>query len=416
MIWLLGGYLWLYVHRPFEVWPFLGTLQIERLYALGMIAFWAVSPKKSWCSNRLNLAFLFFAFSLIVSWTNSPFPPHLGEKICEDFGKVFIIYVLLTTSIQNEADLRKILTMFFVALFFYQTHSFLEFLNGRHEVRMSTIRMIGVDFTHGNPNSFAGSLIHALPFLIPFWESSRNARTRQIISGYVAFTLLCVVLTGSRRAILGVGFLVAWIMMRSRHKLLLFLVLVFLSPVAWALMRDDLQNRFLTLVDKSYGPENAHVSGESRYLYFLQSLDLWNEYPLTGVGPAAFGVAGGHGMQSHNLYAQILAELGSFGVLSFSLMLLAFWQNSREITRIYQNHPEWGTDFVLRVGRVTWFAVVLLLFMGLGGHNLFRYNWLWFGAFQAIAVNLARKRAAQEMALSTVPAIGFPRLSLAHLN
>ena len=21
MIWLLGGYLWLYVHRPFEVWP-----------------------------------------------------------------------------------------------------------------------------------------------------------------------------------------------------------------------------------------------------------------------------------------------------------------------------------------------------------------------------------------------------------
>ena len=32
MIWLLGGYMWLFVHRPFEVWPALGSLQIERGY------------------------------------------------------------------------------------------------------------------------------------------------------------------------------------------------------------------------------------------------------------------------------------------------------------------------------------------------------------------------------------------------
>ena len=30
MIWMLGGYMWLFVHRPFEVWPWLGDLQIER--------------------------------------------------------------------------------------------------------------------------------------------------------------------------------------------------------------------------------------------------------------------------------------------------------------------------------------------------------------------------------------------------
>jgi hypothetical protein len=26
----------------------------------------------------------------------------------------------------------------------------------------------------------------------------------------------------------------------------------------------------------------------------------------------------------------------------------------------------------------------------LGGHNLFRYNWLWLGAFQAIALKCAQ--------------------------
>ena len=29
MPWLLGGYMWLYLHRPFEFWPALGAMQIE---------------------------------------------------------------------------------------------------------------------------------------------------------------------------------------------------------------------------------------------------------------------------------------------------------------------------------------------------------------------------------------------------
>ena len=34
--------------------------------------------------------------------------------------------------------------------------------------------------------------------------------------------------------------------------------------------------------------------------------------------------------------------------------------------------------------------------MGAGGHNLYRYNWMWFGAFQAIAVYVARRRDAKD--------------------
>jgi len=33
--------------------------------------------------------------------------------------------------------------------------------------------------------------------------------------------------------------------------------------------------------------------------------------------------------------------------------------------------------------------------MGLGGHNLYRYTWLWFGAFQAIALDCMRRSAPE---------------------
>ena len=29
MPWLIAGYIWLYLHRPFEIWPVLGTFRLE---------------------------------------------------------------------------------------------------------------------------------------------------------------------------------------------------------------------------------------------------------------------------------------------------------------------------------------------------------------------------------------------------
>jgi hypothetical protein len=36
-------------------------------------------------------------------------------------------------------------------------------------------------------------------------------------------------------------------------------------------------------------------------------------------------------------------------------------------------------------------SILLLLLLGNASHNLFRFNWLWFGAFQAIAVLVLRR-------------------------
>ena len=43
MPWLLVGYMFLFVHRPFEVWPVLGDLRVERIYMLVMIVAWTVA-------------------------------------------------------------------------------------------------------------------------------------------------------------------------------------------------------------------------------------------------------------------------------------------------------------------------------------------------------------------------------------
>jgi len=398
MPWLLAGYVWLYLHRPFEYWTFLGTLQIERLYMIFTVVVWMMTPGKWWPSNWLHAAFLYFTVALFTCWVISPYPQELGEKIWEDHCKVAVFYILMVTTIRDAAGLRRMLLAYFVALFLYQSHSLLEFICGRYEYRQGTVRMKGVDTTFGDPNTFTATVLHAMPFLLPFWFVPKNKNERPAIVCYVLLGLLCILLSRSRRAFLGIMFMALVLILRSKRRWSLLLLGLLLSPLAFCLLPDSIQDRILTLVDSSYGPQIAIASRDSRLKFFLIGMDLFNQYPLTGIGPGAFALAAGTGLQSHNLYAQTAAEMGTFGVSALVFIVFCFWRNSREIARLYKQHPWWEQDFVYHVARSAWLAVVLLLFMGAGGHNLYRYNWLWFGAFQILALQIARRRAVAEAA------------------
>ena len=52
MVWLLIGYMFLFIHRPFEVWPALGDLRIELCYMLITGGVWLFTPGKRWPANR----------------------------------------------------------------------------------------------------------------------------------------------------------------------------------------------------------------------------------------------------------------------------------------------------------------------------------------------------------------------------
>src|SRR5262245_14892398 len=144
MIWLLGGYMWLYIHRPFEFWKVLGTLQIERVYMAGVLLFWLMHSGKRWVANRLHGVFLVFTAALLLCWFSSPFPSELGAKVWDDHWKVGVLYVLLLSTVRDEKGLRLVLKLYLASLGLYMAHSLLEFLNGRMEYRMRTSRMIGV--------------------------------------------------------------------------------------------------------------------------------------------------------------------------------------------------------------------------------------------------------------------------------
>jgi O-antigen ligase len=401
MIWLLGGYMWLFVHRPFEVWPALGEIQIERGYVLLMLVAWLVSPGKGLVFNRVHLALAVFTLTVAAGWVLSPYADMPGcADVVENYFKVIVFYLLVVTTVRNERDLRLLVLLFVSAVGLYMAHSMVEFLHGRYQWRMGTRRMIGVDVTYGDPNAFASTLLYTLPLLVPFWKEQPRRIPRFMLIGFALACCGCILLTGSRAGFLGLcGLTAVTLVAFARRKGQMILIGSVAGLAAFALLSvalpEDLQNRYLTLVDSSRGPRNAQVSAQGRLVGLEEGVRVWQQSPLFGHGPASFQYSTGKRFQAHNLYGQVLAELGLMGALSLLLLAICFVRNWLESRRWAACWGERTPSFATLVSQAIAINLLMLLVMGWAGHNLYRYNWQWFAAFGAIALHCLRRRAAR---------------------
>jgi O-antigen ligase len=399
MIGLLIGYMWLFIHRPFEVWPALGAIRLELVYVISCIIYWLLCfPQKTWVSNRLNLAFSFFWAVFLLAWVASPFQDKCTKAV-EDYFKYVVFYLLIMATVRDEKQLKALTLGYLVAVGLYMTHSFREFLCGRHEFRMGIVRMIGVDATFNDPNTFAATILYSLPITLALWPEAKNKKHRLLLLYYTALTVECIVLTGSRSGFVGLVCFSLFASRRIFRKKSLLLLMLGVVPLAWLVMPAGLQNRFWTLIDPSVGPANAQGSAEGRTQGLLDGITLCGRSPMLGFGPGAHGMAMGHGFQPHNLYGQTLGETGTLGAIAFLSILAGFVANHLEIRRLGRQDPAGRGQFPVNLSHAILISVALLLIKGYGDHNLYRYTWLWFGALQAIAVHCMRQRLAPTTAI-----------------
>jgi O-antigen ligase len=402
MIWLLGGYMWLFVHRPFEIYLALGEIQFERGYMLFMLLVWLVSPNKGLVGNRIHAAVACFTFAMLVTWVMSPYAdkPNCILTV-ENYAKVAVFYVLVITTVRDEKQLRRLVFLFLTATGLYMLHSLWEYLHGRYEFRMGISRMTGVDLTFCDPNAFASTLLYTLPLLLPFWREQPRRVPHWFILGYGGCAASCILLTGSRTGFVGlVLFLLILVVWCAKNKYQAIAVAGVLGFLAFAVLSialpGELQERYLTLIDSSRGPANAEVSAGGRLEGFLWGMYVWQQSPLLGFGPASFAFSTGRGGQAHNLYGQVMSEMGLVGGIALFAILACFLFNWRESRRLALQTGTPTTDITLQIAQAVGVNVILLLVMGWAGHNLFRYNWLWLASFSAISVHCLRLRLASQ--------------------
>lgn len=443
---LLSGYLFLLIFRPFEYWPIFGLLHIERVYMLIFMAIVFFSRDKRFIPSPINGAVVCFTLTLLfsglfgISWSNSwPF--------IVDYSKYVVFYFMVILSVRSEEDFRLVLLAFVGVMFLYVGKSAWEFFaNDKYIYRMGIKRMVGVDETYGDPNAFAASICYSLPLAWAMIRSRfENVWVNRFLWTYSLLALVAIMFTGSRSGMVTFILFLFLLVMGSSQKVLGILLAVMILVISWDYMPDDLQNRFLSTFSSEYSASSgATESAEGRTVGFKHGIALWKLNPVLGIGPNNFSLTWPgltSGPNAHNIYGQLLGELGSVGACSFGFLLLMMYRgNSRIIALVKQGKSRVAVDpreevksrkprsrrvrlgdgvggnparmksappgdtsrsMLLVVpsiqavyGHVALAIlqiIALMLFKGWADHNLYRYTWLWLAALTILGDHFAMR-------------------------
>jgi hypothetical protein len=406
-------YMFLFIIRPWEeLMPRFGDIHFERIYVISLLIVIFVSPKKNqFKMTSQSMSVLLFLGALGISGIFAV-KPDLAWEVFYTYLTLVIFYFVLIIVIRSPYDLVFIITCYIATMTVYLAKAQWEFFfNARHHYRMEVIRLIGIEDTFGGPNAVAESIVISLPMLFFLWSSRKEFSHQwpafykkwfpRFLLSYFVVAVTSIILTNSRTGMLGfVLFLFLVSVLRGQRigKKIGFLFLsIFLISVLWTAMPSEQKNRMRTIWDPTAGPKTAQISAHGRIEGLLAGVEMFERFPLSGVGIGNFKLyrwrhLDGIWLQPHNLLGELLGETGLIGFGAFFLMVMSTFTNIRKVRTLAHKHSDQTIDLLSRLCLACKELIILLFFFGLTGHNLTRFNWLWLAAFVLLALTFVDQK------------------------
>ena len=176
---------------------------------------------------------------------------------------------------------------------------------------------------------------HAITIFLAFIVTSLFSENRVKLNyALLAVGIIALFLTKKRSFLLAnvIAALVTFIENsrsdKSKMKIvsrLLFLVIAAFLVIRYAPATQGIMEKMMAL-------ENAGDITNGRIVSWEDTIEIWKQSPIFGIGTNVMNK--GYGISTHNVYIQLLAEMGIFGAISYVLLL---WTSFRRSEKIYQD-------------------------------------------------------------------------------
>jgi hypothetical protein len=403
---LLLMYVWWYFATPYTRFSELSDIRFERILVamigLGIVISGALASRPSPFNFLIPLIFGWMYLSFLLS----PYSDIDAALYWQsEYWKVVVLYFFISFGLRDKRDLYHFLIGVAIISLTYQLHSWMDFLRGGSYVYQQGIkRMVGVwsGGGIGSANAWGMLALFTLPFAMFGLRSSPSRSIRLAMIGLIAMSAASIVFSGTRGAMVGMVVLMfAYGGLRVlRPKYLLPAVAIL--AIGFAVMPQEYRHRYSSIFfDEETDVQTrddviASGSAHSRIEGLVDGFNMAMLRPLSGMGPGASPLArlevrddapleeGGF-LQLHNLYGQVMAELGFVGLLIFLTMIVVYFQQLQKI-RIDDDagSAEWR-----HFKQVMVMAMFVMLLYGMFTHSLYRFHWMLLFACHNVLMNIA---------------------------
>ena len=315
-------------------------------------------------------------------------------------GAAFMLFtVVLYNAVTNRNQLDALLSLMVVAAAAVSAYGILQYFfhwgyqsNAWIDNDMFSDISFRVTSTLANPNMLGQYLILAVPIGGAKLLSAKDWASRAFYFICCGLMCVCMLLTMSRGAWLGLLFAgaVFFLLLNPRLMLLLPVALVGL----WLLLPDTIINRFASIGNLS------DASTTFRVYIWMGTLAMLKHNWLSGIGPGAdafnmvypaYSLNGIFTPHSHNLFLQIVCDAGITALAVFLILLFVYF---RMMCSAISRERDWTS----RVHQIAFTGGVCgFLVQAMTDYSFYNYRVLFlFWTYLALGALCARRRELPE--------------------
>lgn len=226
------------------------------------------------------------------------------------------------------------------------------------------------------------------------------------------FGIISMILTNSRRYFIGFTIYIIAFLIAIRSKLLSITaitvlgigIVVFISLPGQLFFRID---ETLETIGEGYESGSTQSFTETstflnkRDLLFRLGIEIFQQYPITGCGllnsNKLIGKVTGTDTRIHNLYLQILADLGLIGFTMYVVIVVIL---ILKLYSAYKYYASTGNLFMkLQTFAVFLYIVAISIVAFLGAHFIYnKFDWIVYGIIVVLSENIPKNQLKEKNA------------------
>jgi probable O-glycosylation ligase (exosortase A-associated) len=283
------------------------------------------------------------------------FAPDYSWQFWDQTWKTFLLGFVVAAMSTNRVRIYALVWVVVISLFYYGVKGglFTIATGGHYHVNGPEGTMIG------DNNQLATALLMALPLANYLRGQVADRRVSHLLLAAMGLTVIAVVGSYSRGALIGLGALGAFMLLRARNRVLYLATAAVVVLFIFNFMPETFFHRAATIENVSTAPGSVDASFQGRLnawrVAFLYASDhfpfgagfsapqmsaVFNHY-LPGEIPRA----------AHSIYFQVLGDQGFMGLAIYLMILIAAFIKCSRIRSIVKSAPElrWAYELALAI-------------------------------------------------------------------
>jgi putative inorganic carbon (HCO3(-)) transporter len=392
--WFVCIYLFFEYVRPQQIYTSMRGPPYARIAIILALVFFMMEQRKPRFRTPEILLATFTAIVLLSSI--NAFEPSDSFDTISAYLAWVLIYFLIANTIDTEE--RFLVFMLSFLLYNFKMSNFGTRSWASEGFAFRNWGTTGAPGFFQNSGEFGIEMCIFLPLIVafilalgkhwPMWQ-------RWIAWGVAGTAITGIVASSSRGALIGLGAVVFWILLKSRKRFRALVIALVLGGLVYAITPEKQKMRL-----RAAGGDETSVS---RTTAWKQGIEMMQDYPVLGIGYQNWtryhDTKYGYHILPHNVFVQAGAELGYSGLICFVALIGCTFVINRRTRKLATHSPDEGR-FILYMAHGLDGALVGFLASGFFVTVLY-YPFFWINFAMTVALYNAALNKFKDESLSS---------------